>query len=94
MLLATLLLSVLAGDESPSSSLATPTPAERAIGFARASIAADEKAFQHHNALAWALARRARETADPDFYDEAERAVARSLELAPDNFEAKKAAVW
>jgi tetratricopeptide (TPR) repeat protein len=41
-----------------------------------------------------ALARRARETADPDRYDEAQAAVDESLKLAPDNVEALKLRAW
>lgn len=41
-----------------------------------------------------ALARRARETADPAKYDEAQEALARSFQLAPDNFEGLKIRAW
>jgi tetratricopeptide (TPR) repeat protein len=40
------------------------------------------------------LARRARATAEMDYYDRAESLVRKSLELAPDNFEALKVRCW
>ena len=71
-----------------------PSPAERAIVDARRAIAAHPSQADGYNALGMALARRARETADGRFYDEAAAAVKKSLELAPDNFEARKLEVW
>ena len=47
-----------------------------------------------YNQLALAYARRARETADNAYYDRAEEAIGRSLQLAPANFEAQKMRVW
>jgi tetratricopeptide (TPR) repeat protein len=40
------------------------------------------------------LARRARETADGRYYDQAAEAVKKSLQLAPDNLEARKVETW
>jgi tetratricopeptide (TPR) repeat protein len=77
-----------------ASAAAAGTPAERAIDTARQAIARNPASADSHNQLATALARRARETADPTKYDEAATVVARSLELAPDNFEALKIRVW
>ena len=70
------------------------TPAERAIEAARQAIVRNPESPEPYNALATALARRARETADPSKYDEAAAAVATSLERAPDNFEALKIRGW
>jgi tetratricopeptide (TPR) repeat protein len=41
-----------------------------------------------------ALARRARETGDPQYYEQAEQSVQTSLKLAPDNLEAERVRVW
>ena len=73
---------------------AEPTPAERAIAQAQQGIAKDATHAEHHAHLALAYARRARETADGKFYDEAERAAEKSLALAPNNFTALKARAW
>ena len=66
------------------------SPAEQSILGARQAIA--EKPFQYtgYNLLATALVRRAQETSDAGFYAQAEDAVKKSLELAPDNFDAEK----
>jgi tetratricopeptide (TPR) repeat protein len=70
------------------------TPAQRSLARARASIDKAPAAATGHVELAMALARRARETADPDFYDLAEQAIAKALELSPADFEALKARAW
>lgn len=71
-----------------------PTPAERAIAAAREAIAEKPGSADLYNQLAMALARRARETGDPANYDEAHAALARSFDLAPDNFEGMKIRAW
>ena len=74
---------------------ATPlTPAERAVEAARQTIVTHPGSADSYNALATALARRARETADPTKYDEASAALAKSFELAPDNLEGLKVRAW
>ena len=70
------------------------TPAERQMASARVWIEKDAGSYQAHNALALAMARRARETADPEYYRQAEEALAASLRIAPDNFEAGRLRVW
>lgn len=70
------------------------SPAERQIASAQRWIERSPTSFQAQNALALALARRARETADPDYYRQAEEAIAASLRLAPENFEAARLEVW
>ncbi|MEZ6017166.1 MAG: tetratricopeptide repeat protein [Planctomycetota bacterium] len=72
----------------------TASPAERAIAVAREAISKAPKSFEAHNALGMALARRARETADPAFYDRSDAALQRSLELEADNFPARLLGVW
>ncbi len=78
-----------------SSTAATPpTPAENAIAAARARIERNPSRAESHNELAMALARRARETADPAFYTQATSALADARRLAPGNFESDKVEVW
>ena len=69
------------------------SPAEQRAAAAERVIAAKPSA-DAYNELALALARRARETADPQYYAQAERAIESSLELASDNFEALKMRAW
>lgn len=79
----------------PNAFLATnQTPAERKIGLARQRIAKHPAHAQGYTELALALTQRARETADPKFYTQAEEAVQKSLALEPDNFEALKVRTW
>jgi tetratricopeptide (TPR) repeat protein len=47
-----------------------------------------------YNALALAMARRARETANPEYYRKAEDTLKRSFELEKDNFEGLKVLAW
>ncbi len=70
------------------------SPAEEKMVVARKAIAADPARHQAYADLALALARRARETSDPAYYDRAEEAVAKSLAIAPDNLEAQRARIW
>ncbi|MCI0621802.1 MAG: hypothetical protein L0387_09045 [Acidobacteria bacterium] len=72
----------------------TATPAEQKVAWAQSLLRKDANNLRAHNALALALAQRARETANPAFYDQAEQALIRSFALSPANFEAKKTHVW
>ncbi|HXO32956.1 MAG TPA: tetratricopeptide repeat protein [Candidatus Acidoferrales bacterium] len=72
-------------------------PAITDLSPAAQSIAAASKAIRDkptectgYNLLAAALVRRAQETADVSFYAQAESAVRKSLEIAPNNFDAAK----
>src|ERR1700724_2425200 len=85
---AQLLLSVVA-----TAQIVPPSPAQRAIAMAREQISKEPKSADGYNALAKGLVRRGRETGDPDFYRQAERAADDSLRVAPDNFEGHKARV-
>lgn len=74
---------------------ATTSPAAKRIEAARRAIAANnDKNADGWNDLALALARRARETADPAFYKEAWTATERSLAAEPGNLEARRLQVW
>jgi len=70
------------------------TPAELAIRQATLEIAQQPDFAPFYNALATAYARRARETADPQFYTKAEETLKKSFALAPDNFEGLKVKAW
>lgn len=80
--------SVAPGGEEPLS------PAGQKIAWARKAIEANPKNFQAYNELAMSLARRARETSDTAFYEEAAEALGTSFRLAPDNLEGRKTRVW
>ncbi len=74
--------------------LAAQTPAERRIKALETELQSRKDKHQLWNELALAYAKRARETADPAWYEKAHEAVTRSLEIMPANFEAEKARVW
>jgi len=67
------------------------TPAEQKIAWATAAIKAHPDHSQPYNDLAVAYAQRVRETADPGYYVQAEGALQKSFQIAPDNFEGEKA---
>jgi len=89
-------LVVIGGTDRPASAAAGPqlSPAEKSIALARQAISKHPGQAEPYNALAFALARRARETADPNHYVQAEEAVKKSLALAPGNLGAEKARIW
>ncbi len=70
------------------------TPAQRKIALAQAAIARDPKHAQAHADLALALTQRARETADPVYYQQAEAAVQAALAATPGHFDARKVRAW
>ena len=70
------------------------SPAEQKIRAAKKAIENSPGKYQAYNDLALALARRARETSDVTYYQQADEALKTSLRLAPDNFEAMKTQTW
>ena len=66
------------------------SPAAQSIAAARKAISDKPTEYAGYNLLATALVRRAQETSDVSFYAQAEDAVKKSLEIAPNNFEAEK----
>jgi tetratricopeptide (TPR) repeat protein len=86
--LAAFLASGAGAQDSPLS------PAEKRISAARAAIEKTPESHSAYNALALALSRRARETSDPRYYEEAEEALAASFQLFPDNFEGARIRAW
>jgi tetratricopeptide (TPR) repeat protein len=73
--------------------LKTLTPAEQKITWAAAAIKAHPDRSQPYNDLAVGYVCRVRETGNNSYYDQAETAVQKSLELTPDNLEGQKARV-
>jgi tetratricopeptide (TPR) repeat protein len=70
------------------------TPAEQRISQAQAALERSPENARFHTDLAMAYARRARETADMDFYEKAQTSLDRALEITPDDFGALKARAW
>jgi len=70
----------------PGQRIASLSPAQQSITAAQSAIAAKPGEFPLHNELAAALISRARETSDPNYFDRAEVAVEKSLQLSPENF--------
>jgi tetratricopeptide (TPR) repeat protein len=89
-------LTTLLSAQTPgvSSTDITLTPAEQSIASAKKEIARKPMSYFGYNQLATALARRARETSDVAFYEQAEDALKKSFELSPNNLEAEKIHVW
>lgn len=79
---------------APFIASAEPTPAEQKIAAAQRSISVDPTRYQPYAELALAFARRARETSEPSWYQQAHTALARSSALAPGNLEAERARIW
>lgn len=84
-------LAMCAQEITPRASL---SPAEQRVEHARRWVDRNPSQYQAYNELALALARRARETADPNYYRQAEHALGKSFELAPNNFEGRKLRAW
>lgn len=88
--------SLRADAAEPLTETAAPetTPAETKIEAARVSIKATPENYQPHNELAMALARRARESGNPELYDEATTSLNESFRLAPENLEGRRVEIW
>jgi tetratricopeptide (TPR) repeat protein len=87
-----LTLMLIATTFSPAESV-SPSPAETSIAQARKAIAAKPERAEAYNSLAVAFLRRARETSDASYIQQADKAVQRALQLAPDNFESQRTQV-
>jgi len=91
----TLLFAVCSlGAAAPIRAAGEKSPAQDRVDAARRAIEKEPTRPGPHNALALALARRARETGDASLYDEAQKAIDESLRLAPENYDALKTRVW
>jgi tetratricopeptide (TPR) repeat protein len=70
------------------------SPAQLSITKAQQIIEKNPKDFEAYNALALALARRARETSDPNFYIQAEQALDKSFASSAGNYDGARIQVW
>ncbi len=70
-----------------------PSPAELRIEGAHKVLQKQPNRYQAFNDLALAFVRRARETGDNSYFDQAGQAIASSLKIQPENFEAQQAQV-
>ena len=71
----------------------SPSPAELRIAAAQKVLQKQPNRYQAYNDLALALVRRARETGDKSYYQQAQVAIESSLRIQPENFEAGQAHV-
>jgi len=67
------------------------SPAQRRIDAAKTVLQKQPDRFHAHNDLALGLISRARETGDSSYYEEAEKSIARSLQIQPQNFDGEQA---
>ncbi len=71
----------------------SPSPAELRIAGAQKVLQKQPNRYQTYNDLALAYIRRARETGDSSYFEQARLAIASSLQIEPKNFEAQQAQV-
>jgi tetratricopeptide (TPR) repeat protein len=81
------------GTAHPALAAAGATPAEASVAAAQKAIAANPQLPAGYNLLATALLRRARETSDASYIQQAEEAATKSLQLDPNNFESQRTEV-
>lgn len=70
------------------------SPAQQAMEQAQKLIEKNAKDYEAYNALALALARRARETSNPNFYSQGEQVLQKSFAISPGNYDGKRVEVW
>ena len=85
-----LILAPMVQGQAPNKSA---TPAEQKISWAQAGIQAHPDRSQPYNDLAVGYISRVRETADTGYYELAEAALQKSLQITPENIEGGKARV-
>ena len=78
------------GQDATASASAGLSSAAQSLAEARKNIAENPTLYSAYNRLAMALLRRARETSEASYYAQAAEAVEKSLQLAPNNFDAQK----
>ena len=74
--------------------LLAQTPAQLEIESMSAVVQRNPEDAGALSRLAMAYSRRARETADPQFYAQAMDTIGQALEISPDNYEALRAKTW
>jgi tetratricopeptide (TPR) repeat protein len=77
-----------------SATTAILSPAQLSVARAQQVIDKNPNDFEAYNALALALARRARETSDPKFYAQGEQALEKSFAISPGNYDGARIQVW
>jgi tetratricopeptide (TPR) repeat protein len=70
------------------------SPAQVNMARAQQLIDKNSKDYEAYNALALALARRARETSDPKLYTQGEEALQKSFAISPGNYDGARILVW
>lgn len=86
-----LLLSGLAVcTQTAGATMAQLSPAQQQLAMAKAAVEKNPEYPLAYNDLASAFIRRARETANPIYYKQADEALQKSFRLAPDNFDGQK----
>ena len=70
------------------------SPAQQAMEQAQKLIDKNAKDYEAYNALALALARRARETSNANFYSQGEQVLQKSFAISPGNYDGKRVEVW
>jgi len=91
LLCITMTLATFAAAQTATGEVSTDlSPVEQSIAAARKAIGDKPTEYAGYNLLATALVRRGQDTSDVSFYAQAEDAVKKSLEIAPNNFDAAK----
>jgi tetratricopeptide (TPR) repeat protein len=88
-----LFLAMTASGAAVAGESGSPTPAELRIAGAEKVLERQPSRYQAYNELAQALIRRARETGDNSYIEQAQKAIQSSLKIQPENFEAQQAQV-
>jgi tetratricopeptide (TPR) repeat protein len=88
-----LFLAICASGVASASEGGSSSPAELRIEGAQKVLQKQPNRYQAYNDLALAFVRRARETGDNSYYEQARAAIANSLQIEPENFEAEQAQV-
>ncbi len=84
----------LAQTATPTGAATKLSPAEQTMAVAQKQIDKNPKNFEAYNALALAQSRRARETSDVRFYNDAEASLQKSFVISPANFDGQRIHVW
>ena len=92
-LVAALFLTICATGTASAADGNSPSPAALRIAGAQKVLQKQPSRYQAYNDLALALVRRARETGNISYYEQAQAAIDSSLRIQPRNFEAQQAHV-
>jgi tetratricopeptide (TPR) repeat protein len=92
-LILALFVAICASGAAAAGGSSSPSPAELRIAGAQKVLQKQPNRYQTYNDLALAYIRRARETGDSSYFEQARLAIASSLQIEPKNFEAQQAQV-